>query len=103
MSNGRKPQPLASALSELITLRGWARAGGDSRLADAWNAVAGEQAAKQTRVLKLNRGVLHVDVTNAPLLSELVSFHHQDLLERLRVDYPELKIKNLKFRLQGRL
>ncbi len=103
MSNGRKPQTLSAALSELITLRGWARAGGDSQLAEAWNAVAGEATVKQTRVQKLKRGVLHVAVTNAPLLSELASFHRVDLLERLQTDYPELRIRDLKFRLQGRL
>lgn len=103
MSNSRKPQPLAAALSDLISLRGWARSGGDSQLAEAWSSVAGEAAARQTRVQKVSRGVLHVAVSNAPLLSELASFHKADLLERFKSDYPELKIKDLKFRLQGRL
>ncbi len=103
MSNGQRPQPLAAALSELISLRGWARVNGSEQLADAWKAVAGEKTAQQTRVQKLNRGVLHVAVTNAPLLSELVSFYRSDLLEQLQADYPELKIRELKFRLQGGL
>jgi hypothetical protein len=46
---------------------------------------------------------LQVAVTSSALLSELVSFHQQQLLERLRQEYPHLQIKGLKFRLRGDL
>ena len=103
MSTGRRPQPISAALSELITLRGWARSGGDSALADAWATVAGDATAGKTRVQGVKRGVLHVDVSNSALLSELVAFHRVDLLEQLQSEYPDLRIRDLKFRLQGRL
>jgi predicted nucleic acid-binding Zn ribbon protein len=95
------PQPLSQALSELIALRGLARVRGESQLAAIWQEVAGATIASSTRVIGVNRGALHVAVANAPLLSELASFHKASLLEALRERHGHLKIRDLKFRLKG--
>lgn len=95
------PQPLSRALSELISLKGFARVRGENQLAAVWSEVAGPKIARQTRVLGIRRGVLQVAVTNAPLLSELASFHKPSLLRTLRKDHADLNIRDLKFRLQG--
>lgn len=101
------PQSLGSALSELITLRGWASVQGNAQLAEVWNTVAngviGEETARKTTVQRIRRGVLTVAVSNAPLLSELVSFHQRELLNGLQKQHPELKIRAIKFQLRGRM
>ena len=95
------PRHLSNVLSELIALRGFARQDGDEQLQEDWKQVAGDQFAKSTKVLGLRRGVLQIAVANAPLLSQLVSFHKQTLLARLQKDHPEYRIENVQFRLRG--
>jgi len=98
---GADPGPLhvSQALSELIALRGYARRRADNQLQDVWNAAAGEEIAPHTRVAGLNRGVLQVGVSNASLLGELTAFHKPALLKRLQQERPELRIRDLKFKL----
>jgi hypothetical protein len=97
----RDPLPLSVALSELIALRGFARMRSDNELEMAWKKVAGPEIAGQTRATIVSRGTLTVAVENAPLLSELASFQGPELLQKLKQNFPHLKIKNLKFKLSG--
>lgn len=97
----RDPQPLSIALSELIALRGFAHVRSDSELELAWKTVCSPEIAAQSRPQPISRGVLTIAVENAPLLSELASFQSADLLQRLKQQYPHLKIKSLKFKLSG--
>jgi hypothetical protein len=94
------PEHLAQAVSRLIALRGLARIRGESQLQQTWNAVAGEKIASHTKVLEIRRGVLHIGVANAPMLAELASFHKLTLLTKLQTDHPDLKIRDLKFKLK---
>ena len=94
------PEHLGQALARLIALRGLARVRGESQLQQTWNAVAGERIAGHTKALEIRRGVLHIGVANAPMLGELASFHKLDLLTKLQADHPDLKIKDLKFKLK---
>jgi hypothetical protein len=97
----RDPLPLSVALSELIAIRGFARVRSDNELETAWKTVAGPDIAAQSRPMLVSRGTLTVSVENPPLLSELASFEGPGLLQRLKQQYPHLKIKNLKFKLTG--
>ena len=95
------PQPLSVALAELIALRGFARVHSDDELRTAWKRVAGDELAAHARPLQIARGVLTIAVSSAPLLNELAAFQSADLLTRLKQMVPHLKIKSLKFRLNG--
>ncbi|HEY4260773.1 MAG TPA: DUF721 domain-containing protein [Schlesneria sp.] len=97
----QEPQQLSFALAELIALRGFARVHSDDEMRSAWKKVAGEELSAQTRPLQLVRGVLTIAVSSSPLLNEVVSFQSADLLARMKQMVPHLKIKNLKFRLNG--
>jgi predicted nucleic acid-binding Zn ribbon protein len=103
MASESGPQHLSRALGELIALRGYARVQGNAQLQEAWAAAAGLQFARQTRAVAIRRGVLHVAVANAPLLCELSSFHREALLGRLAAGRPEMKIKDLKFKLDSNI
>lgn len=100
MSQLDEPHRLSAALTELIALRGYARTEEHRRYHDAWNAVAGDWRT-QTRVLRVVRGQLTVEVDSGPLLSELSGFYAGELLRRLQTEHAGLKIKSLKFRLKG--
>jgi len=94
-----EPVHVSQAISELIALRGYARKRGDAQLQDVWQTIAGPKFAEQTRVAGINRGILQVNVGNSSLLAELASFHKPSLLRTLKEQHPELRIKDLKFRI----
>ena len=95
------PQRLSQALGELIAFRGYARVRGDAQLQSAWADVAGKTIARQTRAVAIRRGVLHVSVDHAPLLSELAGFYRQAFLEKLQELHAHLNIRDLKFKLDS--
>ena len=101
--NTAGPASLGSALSQLFALKGYAATKGDAQLADAWKAVAGEKIASMTAVQGVNRGVLQIGVSSSAMLNELASFHKLRLVEELQGKFPELKVKDVKFRLRGNL
>ena len=103
MERRRGPIHVSQALSELIVRRGWARSAGDQQLQDAWKQAVGAKFAQRTRVLGVRDGVLRVGVAHAALLSELESFHKQEILERIRSVRPDFRIRDLKFLLRGEL
>lgn len=101
MAGASGPRRLSDALTELIALRGLARVRGHAEVSAVWKEVAGPRIAAETRILRVDRGVLTIGVTNSPLLGELVGFHRHALLEALKESRPELKITDLRFRLRG--
>jgi predicted nucleic acid-binding Zn ribbon protein len=92
------PEPVGEILSRLFAARGWGRRQDRLRLEEAWAAAAGPQAAKQTRVAGLRRGVLEVIVGNAVLLQELAHFQKRRLLEQLRRRLPGTALTDVRFR-----
>ncbi len=103
MRSEQGPVHVSAALSELIQRRGYARSLGQTQLRSVWEEVAGSAVAAQTRVTGIQRGALQVEVSNSALLSELVAFQRTALLKSLRERYPELNIKDVKFRLNGNI
>lgn len=101
MSQFTEPSPLSAALTELIALRGYARVEEHRHYHAAWKAVTHADWAARTKVARVSRGQMTIEVDNGPLLSELTGFHAAELLQRLQQDHPQLKIKGLKFRLTG--
>lgn len=103
MANDSGPTHVSRALSELIALRGFARAQGNAQLQATWDQAAGAEIAAHTKVGELSRGTLQVMVSNPALLSELNGFHKATILQALRELRPEYKFKQLKFKLQTNL
>src|SRR5262245_54299776 len=100
---GRSPEPqrLGTALAELIARRGYAQVRGDAQLQLAWAEAAGAVVARQTRAVAIRRGVLQVAVDHAPLLAELAGYYRQALVERLQEQHADLRIHDLKFKLDS--
>lgn len=99
----RPPKPLSESLSEIVAFRGLARREGDNQLAEIWSSIAGKRIAQSTRVNGIKRGVLNIGVRSAPLLSELAAFQKTELLESLQQQHADLKIRDIKFVLQGHI
>jgi predicted nucleic acid-binding Zn ribbon protein len=98
-----EPAALGSVLSKLFAMRGFGRVQADRQLQQAWEQVAGRELAKQTRLCGLKNGVLQVHVSSSPLLSELAAFRKTELLDRIKNEFSQLRIRDLKFRLQSDL
>jgi predicted nucleic acid-binding Zn ribbon protein len=89
------PERLGEILSRLFAARGWGRRQERLRLEKAWAEAAGPDAARQTRVGGLRRGVLEVEVGSAVLLQELAHYHKRRLLAELR---RTIAVTDLRFR-----
>lgn len=96
-----QPQQLGNVLSQLFALRGYGRSQAGRQLQDVWQQLAGSSIAGQTKVQGIRNGVLQIAVTNSAMLQELQSFHKWSLLERLSRDHADLRVRDLKFRLQS--
>jgi predicted nucleic acid-binding Zn ribbon protein len=98
-----EPDTLGSVLSRLFASRGYGRAQGDRQLHAAWSQIAGEDISRQTKVIVLRNGILQIGVANAALLNELVSFQKPELLQKLRTEFPEFRVRDIKFKHRGDL
>lgn len=98
-----EPQHLSHALSDLIARRGLARVRGARQLDDIWREVAGDKIATHSKAIAVNRGILQIGVASSALLGELASFHKLSLLQTLQERHPQLKVRDLKFRLKSDL
>ena len=94
----REPRSIADVLTELESLRGYNKKNSREQLREAWTDVAGEFGA-QSRALQIRAGVLHVAVSNAAVLDELSNFRKNELLSKLREKQPQLRLRDLKFKL----
>lgn len=92
------PENLAEVLSRLFTARGWGRRTERVRLEQAWAEVVGPDAAPETRVAGLRRGILEVEVRTSVLMQELAQFRKRSLLSALRTALPGMTVTDLKFR-----
>ncbi len=97
------PQHLSEPIAEFLAIKGLNRVQGDQALREEWAEIAGPKIASQTRIRRLNRAVLHVEVANAPLMGELASFHKNALLKALQERYGKRKIRDLKLTLNSSL
>lgn len=97
-----EPVPLGDALTQLFAARGYGRVQANRQLRDIWRQVAGDETSAQTRVAGIRSGVLYIAVTNSALLGELVSFRKVELLAKLRSEHGDLRIRDIKFRIESR-
>lgn len=96
--NNQGPEQLRDILGRLFTARGWGRRQGQLHLERAWTEAAGSEYARYTRVARLRRGVLEIEVANSVLLQELASYHKRRLLAKLRERLPGTTLTDLRFR-----
>jgi hypothetical protein len=98
-----QPAPLAEALAELmepqrtgITQRYEAA----SRIGDVWAQLLPEEMARRCRIVDLSAGLLTVEVDSPSYMYELRISSNQ-LVEHLRRECPEAKLRAMKITLAG--
>jgi len=79
-------------------VRGAAGGGALAKVRRAWAEAVGEAVAKRTRVAACEGGKIRVEVASAALKHDLATFRAPQLLEGLRNALPELRLKELSFR-----
>ncbi len=97
MTNSR-PKPIGDIVAQLMARRGYANERSAAVQQEAWAAAAGQALARFTRVGLIRRGVLEVMVANSTMMQEL-TFQKTSLLEKLKTQLPDAKLRDLRFRI----
>jgi len=94
---GREPAKMGDVINRLIAQRGYLQTLGNEQLREAWQAAAGPELAGATQPGNIRRGVLEIFAGDSCLIQEL-TFRKSQLLARLSQVAPEMKIRDLRFR-----
>ena len=100
---GGGPAGISGSIKEVIAKRRIGRLMQSQELSQLWKNCVEEDVAGQTRVVSLRNQQLLVEVADSVLMSELASFHRRMILKNLAATRPDMKIKNIKFRLNAKL
>ena len=93
----RREKHLGEALSQLMSKRGYAQVQTAACSDEAWRKAAGEELCKETRPGQIKNGVLEVLVRHPAVVQEL-TFMKAKLVKKLSQLIPDLRIRDLKFR-----
>jgi len=93
---------LGDVLKEEIRRRGLNKTARLRKADELWEAVAPEGARQFTSVVSLRGGKLTVEVSNAPLMSELANFHKAEILKQMREKGGDVVVNEIRFTLKGR-
>lgn len=66
----------------------------------AWRRIAGERLSAHSSVVEVDRGIVMVEADH-PSWIQLLQMKQEEMLRRIRADYPQLAVKGLAFRLQA--
>lgn len=94
-----RPKSISSILDRVLTERGYAAEQSTQLIQDQWRAAVGDTLFEQSRVGKIQRGVLQVFVHNAIVMAEM-GYAKRNALKHLQTALPEFKIKDIKFLLK---
>ena len=102
---GRRSQPalLAEALAEIMEPRHTGitqRYEAASRLSEAWARLLPEEILRRCRIVDLAAGLLTIEVDSPSYMYEL-RISSQQLVEHLRRECPEAKLRAMKITLAG--
>jgi predicted nucleic acid-binding Zn ribbon protein len=93
----RAPVPVARAMGELFAQLGIDGALRQYNILMSWPDVVGEQIARVTTAMKIERGILFVSVATAPWRAELV-FRKPEIIQKLNHEAGRLVIRDIRFR-----
>ncbi|MBP90222.1 MAG: hypothetical protein CMJ64_26525 [Planctomycetaceae bacterium] len=94
----RDPVRISEVVSRLLSRRGYAQVQQGADCEQAWKRVVGEKLAENSRVGRLQRGVLEIAVKNSVTLQEL-TFQKRKLLKQLQESIGTEQVRDLRFRL----
>ena len=97
-SSRLRPKTVSSILDRLIIERGYAVEQCTQLLQEQWRIAVGDQLSTQSRIGKIQRGVLQIIVSNAIVMSEL-EYSKRKALLHLQSALPDFKLKDIRLKL----
>lgn len=94
----RRPKQMGNVVAQLMARKGYGQEKSNAELSTAWQNIVGERFKNQTSVGTIRRGVLEVIVGNS-LLNQRLEFEKKRLLTELNNRLPQIKLKNIRFRI----
>ncbi len=94
---GKRPQLLKDVVLRYLREEGLETPLNQHRLMASWQAVVGETIAKRTGKMYIRQGVLHVNITSAPLKASLY-LNRKVLAERLNKEAGSHVINDIIFK-----
>jgi hypothetical protein len=92
---------ISSIVDRLIVEKGYAAQQSTELLQEQWRIAVGDALSSQSRIGKIQRGVLQIFALNSIVLSEL-EYSKSSALRHLNSALPDFKLKDIRFRLVGR-
>jgi predicted nucleic acid-binding Zn ribbon protein len=71
----------------------------EARLLRGWAEVVGPVIATKSRPRMLRDGILFIEVENSVWMQELW-FHQQQILDRIRKEYPKVEVKGIRLEVE---
>ena len=93
-----RAKTISSIMDRLLVEKGYAAQQSAQILEEQWRIAVGEDLFTQSRVGKIQRGVLQVFASNAIVLSEL-EYSKSKAIRHLKAAIPDFKIKDIRFKL----
>ena len=91
------PKPLNQAIQELTSSLGIRKTLSEYDVIVSWADIVGEAIAKVTTPVRIENGILLVQVSNAPWRSEL-SMRRLEILEKVHTHSGKRLVKDIRFR-----
>ncbi len=96
ISSRVRPKSVSSILDRLLIERGYAAEQSTQLIQDQWRIAVGDALFEQSRIGKIQRGVLQVHALNAIVMAEL-GYSKSKALKHLQSALPSFKIKDIRF------
>ena len=92
-----KPKPIKDVLSDFLKGSNFKEINETINIGAAWTSIVGKTIANHTEIKSIKNGKI-TRRTASPIWRNELIFQKEDLLNRLKKEEPELKIKEIVFR-----
>ena len=94
-ARGGRPRSIGEDLERFLARRGLRRAMEDRRIFREWESLVGAAAARESRPLRIERGILWIGVESAPQANHWL-YLKPAMLEMIRQRYPGTGIRDIR-------
>ena len=92
-----KPKPIKEVLSDFLEGGNFKEINDTINLNVAWANIVGKTISQNTEIKSIKNGKITIK-TSSPIWRNELIFQKEDLLDRLKKEQPETKIKEIEFR-----
>jgi hypothetical protein len=97
----REPEEIGAILSRWLSAKRVRERLRPDSIFECWRDIVGEEIAASSRAIKYSRGVLTVEVSSPPLLTELATYHRKGILESIRARPGFEGMQDIRFKAGG--